>query len=702
MFNQAKLIKFSIYFFLLLGFYADVCLAATNPTLDSLIAKTTAGQTNNTVKQLQTQLKQLGFFPKNTTANGYYGPATATAVKQYQAGRKKVTVSVKKPVATGTTSTALTIDQLIARTKAGQTSADVKLLQSKLQQAGYLATTTTLTGYYGPATVAAIAGYQTKNKNIGTSSTVKVATASGAANQPTSGAHPLPAGGTGFLALTGGQATTYFVKFTNKTKVTWLKNQTFLETGPFLRTPSQFKAANWLTYYRPITLVNDVAPGQSVVVDFELQAPLTLSGTVQENFQLVVNNFPLANTQFRMFIDVTPPPPVPVVATNPININLNQNSTTTAVGNSSGTPWTVSTNIMFNQEPLIRVGLYVPPANSVVTVSSDSVFNVYAGSSLVLANIQPNNNLYFSFNAGLNRFKLSQTSAMAASDVPTSDVAAVNTTSATTSDGSAIGTTTTTTVAALAPTAQGLKIVDGQVFYGQVLRLVPVATSSIMTINSWNNSAQGSGRSGDNRFRNVLEFHYSQSHQQLWAINELPLDSYVKGLGETSNYSPVEFQKVMAVAARTYALYHYLRGVNNGLGTLASTKHAADNFTVDSRNDQVYRGYNSEVRIPGLSQGVDATRGVVVTYNNLPVVTPYFSASDGRTRNYEDVWGGSPDAFPWCRGVPVPEEVGNKLNGHGVGMSAQGGLKMIVYSNKTWQDVLHHFYTGIALTQVYN
>ena len=50
------------------------------------------------------------------------------------------------------------------------------------------------------------------------------------------------------------------------------------------------------------------------------------------------------------------------------------------------------------------------------------------------------------------------------------------------------------------------------------------------------------------------------------------------------------------------------------------------------------------------------------------VITPYFTWSDGRTRSWTDVWGGS--TKPWLVSVEAPYDVGKNLYGHGVGMSA--------------------------------
>jgi hypothetical protein len=46
------------------------------------------GSSGADVEAVQTKLRQLGFFPKNTEANGNFGPATEKAVKLYQKARK--------------------------------------------------------------------------------------------------------------------------------------------------------------------------------------------------------------------------------------------------------------------------------------------------------------------------------------------------------------------------------------------------------------------------------------------------------------------------------------------------------------------------------------------------------------------------------------------------------------------------------------
>jgi hypothetical protein len=195
--------------------------------------------------------------------------------------------------------------------------------------------------------------------------------------------------------------------------------------------------------------------------------------------------------------------------------------------------------------------------------------------------------------------------------------------------------------------------------------------------------------SNDNKFRAKLELRFTPATDKVWVINELLLEQYLYGIAETSDVSPLEYQKALLAAARTYALYHVNRG----------TKHANEFFHVDAKYDQVYRGYGQEARSPNIVQGVKQTFGQIVTYDGKLAITPYFSRSDGRTRNWTEVWGGS--GFPWLVSVPVTWDEGQTLWGHGVGLSARGALYMASKDGATYDTILKHFYRGIELRQAY-
>lgn len=214
---------------------------------------------------------------------------------------------------------------------------------------------------------------------------------------------------------------------------------------------------------------------------------------------------------------------------------------------------------------------------------------------------------------------------------------------------------------------------------------------TVFEITSWSNPTDWDNTINDNKFRGALEIRYSTSSRKTWVINELPLETYLRGLGEASGDQPKEYLKALITAARTYAMYHIQTG---------GQKHKGDNFILDdSANDQIYRGYNVELRSPQITTYVLETTGQMVTYQSEVVVTPYFSRSDGRTRAWTEVFGGS--AKPWLVSVSDPYCQGMSLWGHGVGLSGTGARSMAQNENKAWQEILRYYYTDVEIKKIY-
>ncbi|NBS68556.1 hypothetical protein EBT31_06530 [bacterium] len=219
------------------------------------------------------------------------------------------------------------------------------------------------------------------------------------------------------------------------------------------------------------------------------------------------------------------------------------------------------------------------------------------------------------------------------------------------------------------------------------LRFVPVTANAVLEVTNFDRRVTRGTSYANNTFRNVLELRYNATKDRTWLINELPMEYYLRGLGETSNFSPEEFQKALMTAARTYAYFHYTN----------PSKHAAEGYHVDAYRDQVYWGYGQEERNPLIAAGVEATRGQIVTYEGQTAITSYFSRSDGRTRNWSEVWGRE---VPYAKSVAVPCDQGKSLWGHGVGMSASGAICM-AKEGKTWEEILKYFYTGVEISRTW-
>ncbi len=469
---------------------------------------------------------------------------------------------------------------------------------------------------------------------------------------------------TEFINATPGQEISLTINFKNTGTDTWKASEASFETGPYLKTQSLVKTDVWKKFYEPVKLSRDVKPGQSISITFPARAPSNIQETIQENFQLVTAERPIPGSLVRFFITISSPKtPVSLPATSVIagvasasvpiindgakycvatvadnsadysNCNTNKNETSVGDG--------LSSTVLFATSPILRVGLFAGTTPQRITV--DQMFDVYDSGQVLFSDMPAGTIVTVGYNQVTKQYSV------------------------------------------VAPALTRFSV--------NPIRIVPKTKTGIVTMLDYRLNQ----KSPDNRFRNIIEYRYSEANKTSWVINELGIEDYLKGLAETSNSSPIEFQKVMATAARSYALYHYMRGVNNGL-TNASTKHATKGFHIDSEYDQVYRGYNSELRLPTLAQAVETTRGAVVTFENKPVITPYFSNSDGRTRDWTEVWGGT--AMAWLKSVVVSQDIGKALFGHGVGLSARGALVM-VNEGQNWQNILKYFYSGTEIKKIY-
>ena len=196
-----------------------------------------------------------------------------------------------------------------------------------------------------------------------------------------------------------------------------------------------------------------------------------------------------------------------------------------------------------------------------------------------------------------------------------------------------------------------------------------------------------------NQFRGTIDIKYSKKSKKLWAINELSLEDYLKGVSEAKADAPGEHLKVMAIVERSYAWHH----IKNG------GKHEGEPFILkNSRggngDDQIYQGYLAEQRLPTIVSAVKATKGSVVTYHGDPVITPYSSNPSGRTLTpLEAGWGSL--SWPWVTSVPDPDTAGMVKNGHGVGLSGVGSLKRAERGERH-ENILGYYFPGTEIGQV--
>lgn len=115
------------------------------------------GDKGDAIAAVQTRLKELQYYDY-PTITGYYGPVTEEAVKKFQR-----THGLTEDGLLGLTTTNLLFsdDAKIYMMYPGDSGEDIRIMQEKLIELGYL--NAEATGYYGDATVAAVSAFQDNN-----------------------------------------------------------------------------------------------------------------------------------------------------------------------------------------------------------------------------------------------------------------------------------------------------------------------------------------------------------------------------------------------------------------------------------------------------------------------------------------------------------------------------------------------------------
>lgn len=135
-------------------------------------------------------------------------------------------------------------------------------------------------------------------------------------------------------------------------------------------------------------------------------------------------------------------------------------------------------------------------------------------------------------------------------------------------------------------------------------------------------------------YRGKIEV-FVNARGSLTVVNVVPLEEYLLGVVPAELGLPqLEAQKAQAVAARTYAIANI-----GGYG-----KQGFD--MVPTIWSQVYKGVSIETKMG--TQAVQATRGMVATYQGKPIMAYFTSTCGGRTEDGENIFDKSE---PYLKGV---------------------------------------------------
>lgn len=138
-------------------------------------------------------------------------------------------------------------------------------------------------------------------------------------------------------------------------------------------------------------------------------------------------------------------------------------------------------------------------------------------------------------------------------------------------------------------------------------------------------------------------------------IVEMNLEEYVKGVvaAEMPAQFELEALKAQAVAARTYAVKHMATFGGEGIaahpGADVSSDYREGQACADEQELTVRWGpLGYKVYWNKISQAVDATRGIIASYQGEPILAVFHSTSGERTASAQEVWGTD---YPYLKSV---------------------------------------------------
>lgn len=235
-------------------------------------------------------------------------------------------------------------------------------------------------------------------------------------------------------------------------------------------------------------------------------------------------------------------------------------------------------------------------------------------------------------------------------------------------------------------------------------RFVPRNQTTVSEITTFERRPAWNTTLNDNLFRGTIEFRLLPDSTTYWAIEEVALEEYLRGIAEVSDGDNPIYLKTMMIAARTYAAFL----------NIYKTKHKTEGYDINMTTDQVYRGYNLELRAPNTTKAILDTEGQILIHpyavdEKNPqgiIVASYSSGTDGKTRRWCKVWKcGDPELdYPWAIATDDPLGIipnALTLSGnHMVGLSGKGARAM-AGQGITFEEILKYYYAGVEIKKIY-
>lgn len=183
-----------------------------------------------------------------------------------------------------------------------------------------------------------------------------------------------------------------------------------------------------------------------------------------------------------------------------------------------------------------------------------------------------------------------------------------------------------------------------------------------------------------------------QREDKVVVINQLSFSDYMKGIVETNDTEHIEKNKVMALIAKSYALFYMTPEHKHPSVPDGALYNAVD----DARIYQKYVGAGLEKTLKKRYQALEETKNQIVLYDAYVPILPYFSCSAGFTRSGKEKRGWTDT--PYLQSVFDVYKCSD-FNGHGVGLSGKWAQRW-ASMGKTYDQIIQYYYPGVEIEKM--
>ena len=216
-----------------------------------------------------------------------------------------------------------------------------------------------------------------------------------------------------------------------------------------------------------------------------------------------------------------------------------------------------------------------------------------------------------------------------------------------------------------------------------------------------------------NKFRGILEFVYNENSKSVDIINELDIEQYIRGIGESASWTAFEKMKMQSILARSYAYFYMYSGFKK-------FKDADYILTDSPANSQKYMGAGVTNGENWQKAAKETIGEILVDKNGDLFIAPYSTCSykqaDGKVRRKTLSETGWSEEKLTIDGVvklkfgkdvlqPVDDTFGEckekQSGGHGVGLSGNGAEHMASKLGKKALEIIQYYYQGVYIKNIF-